>query len=184
MATVAETLTSADEYLRMPDIGRPTELVRGKIVTMNPPLFRHGQVCSQTDRLVGGFAEAAGIGRTTCNDSGVITERDPDTVRGADVAFYSYERLPKDVIPEGYAPVAPDLVFEVLSPHDRWSHVLAKVAEYLNAGVTVVCVLDPQDETAQLYRADRPVQILTSGDELTIPEVLGDFRVPVHRFFQ
>ena len=184
MATVAEKLTNADEYLRMPDTGRPTELVRGKIVAMNPPLFRPGRVCSQTDRLVGGFAEAAGIGRTTCNDTGVITERDPDTVRGADVAFYSYKRLPKDVVPEGYAPVAPDVVFEVLSPHDRWSHVLGKVAEYLKAGVTVVCVLDPQDETAHLYRGDRPVQVLAAGDELTIPEVLGDFSVTVQRFFE
>ncbi len=48
------------------------------------------------------------------NDAGVITERDPDTVRGADVAFYSYRRVPKDAEPEGYPDAIPEFVFEVL----------------------------------------------------------------------
>ena len=30
------------------------------------------------------------LGHVLSNDSGVITERDPDTVRGADISFYSY----------------------------------------------------------------------------------------------
>jgi len=118
------------------------------------------------------------------NDSGIITERDPDTVRGADVAFYSYGRIPRGPLPPGYLPVPPELVFEVRSPTDRWRDVLAKVVEYLDAGVSVVCVLDPGTETVLLYRDDRPNEVIPAEGELTIPEVLGDFRVPVRRFFE
>lgn len=57
-------------------------------------------------------------------------------------------------------------------------------AEYLNAGVAVVCVLDDPPPTIYVYRADQPVRILKADDDWTQPEVLGDFRVPVRRFFE
>jgi hypothetical protein len=62
--------------------------------------------------------------------------------------------------------------------------VLAKVAEYLEAGVLVVVVLDPEPRMAHLYYADRPVRTLGPDEELTLPEILGDFRVAVRRFFE
>ncbi len=76
----------------------------------------------------------------------------------------------------------PDLIIEVLSPDDRWPKVLAKVAEYLNAGVGVVGVLDPVRRTLHLYEGDQPVRILSENDELSLPGLLGDFRVAIHRF--
>ena len=54
MATV-DTLLTAEQYAVLPDIGRPTELVRGRIVEMNPPTPWHGYVCGRIDRLTGGF---------------------------------------------------------------------------------------------------------------------------------
>ena len=59
-----------------------------------------------------------------------------------------------------------------------------KIGEYLEANVTVVCVLDPETETVEVFRANRPSQTLTRDDELTLPDVLGDFRVPVRLFFE
>ena len=108
----------------------------------------------------------------------------PDTVRGADVCYNSYTRLPKGPLPEGYLPVAPELVVEVRSPTDRWLQVIAKVGEYLNAGVTVVCVLDPDPETAHLFYSDQPTRVLTADEDWAVPERFGDFRVPVRRFFE
>ena len=62
------------------------------------------------------FCDEHNLGHVVSNDSGVVTERDPDTVRGADVAFYSYGRVPPGPFPRGYLAVAPELVFEVRSP--------------------------------------------------------------------
>jgi Uma2 family endonuclease len=122
------------------------------------------------------------LGHVLSNDSGVITERSPDTVRGADVAFYSYAKLPRGPLPSTYPDVPPDLIIEVLSPDDRWSKVLVKVAEYLNVGVLAVGVLDPERATLHLFEPDRPVQILSSNDELTLPAILGDFRISIQSF--
>ncbi len=150
---------------------------------MPPPGSRHGQVCNKVGRITGNHADDHDLGHVLSNDSGVITERGPDTVRGADVSFYSYERVPKGPLPRGYLDVPPDVVFEVLSPDDRWRKVLGKVAEYLDAGVQVVVVLDPERRMIHVFTDDEPTRILTDRDELTIPGLLGDFRVPVHRFF-
>jgi Uma2 family endonuclease len=183
MAT-AEALLTAEEYRLLPDNGQPTELVRGRIVPMNMPAPRHGQICSKIDRIVGIHVEENDLGHVVTNDSGVVTARDPDTVRGADVAFYSYSRVPRGPLPQGYLSVAPDLAFEVKSPGDREEEVLAKVAEYLKAGVLVVCVLDPQTQKAHAYYSNQPARIFDTSDDLVLPEVLGGFRVPVLRFFE
>jgi Uma2 family endonuclease len=101
-----------------------------------------------------------------------------------DVAFYSFQKLPPGPLPEGYLQEAPDLVFEVRSAGDRWKKILGKVAEYLNAGVQAVCVLDQQTETAHAYYADLPVRIFQAEEDLVIPEVLGEFHAKVKRFFE
>jgi Uma2 family endonuclease len=183
MATVASLLT-AKEYMALPDsFDGPTELVKGVLVKMPPPKPRHGQICSQAAYLLRRFFDKAPIGHVLTNDSSTVTERDPDTVRGPDVSFYSYQRVPRGPLPDGLLPVAPDLVFEVRSPNDRWSELHVKVAEYLSAGVQTVCVLDDTTKSLHAFHADRPTQVLAPTDEFTLPEILGDFRVTVQAFF-
>jgi Uma2 family endonuclease len=180
----APTLMTAAEFSRRPDPGHPEELVRGRIVPMSLPTRRHGQICGKSVRILGNFADEHDLGEVLSNDSGVITEHGPDTVRGADIAFYSYKRIPKGPLPKDYGAEPPELVVEVRSPSDRWPKVLAKVAEYLNAGVLAVVVLDDDSRTALLCMADQAPRRLGPDDELAIPEILPGFVVPVRRFFE
>jgi Uma2 family endonuclease len=151
---------------------------------MSSPGSRHGQICNKIGRLIGNLAEERDLGHVLNNDSGVVTERDPDSVRGPDVAFYSFAKVPRGPLTDGYLQVPPEIVFEVLSPDDRWPKVLAKVVEYLEASVLFVCVVNPRKSTIHLYRPDEPDIILGPDDEFTVPEILGDYRVPVRRFFE
>jgi len=177
-------LLTAEQFAERPDPGYPEELVRGRVVPMPMPRPRHGEICSRAVRILGAHAEDRDLGRVLCNDTGVITERGPDTVRGANISFYSFARVPKGPFPDRYLDTPPDLVVEVLSPSDRWPKVLAKVAEYLDAGTTVVLVLDDQRRLAHLYRVDGTTRLLGAEEELTVPDLLGDFHVRVGRFFE
>ena len=167
----------------MPDDGRTTELVRGRIVEMPSPTSRHGYYCGKIAVLLYAYIQPRDLGRFVTNDSGVKTEQGPDTVRGPDVAFYSYTRVPRGLLPDGYWPT-PELVFEVRSPSDRWPAVNTKAGEYLSAGVLVVCVVDPERESVTVYTGQDSPRRLTANDELTLPEVFPDFRVPVRQFFE
>ncbi len=178
-------LLTAEEYAALPADGRLTELVRGVVIHMNPPYPFHGFVCGKIDRLVGNFVDGAALGRVLPNDSGVVTERGPDTVRGADICFYSFARLPAGPMPEDeYLAVVPELVFEVQSPSDRRARILQKVVEYLDAGVTAVVVVNPQTRSATVYRDDRDEEMIPADGELTLPDVLPGFRVAVRQFFE
>jgi Uma2 family endonuclease len=119
------------------------------------------------------YCEQYQLGSVISNNAGVVTERNPDTVRGPDVAFYSFARVPRDAHPVGYPAAPPEIVFEVLSPRDRWPEVLAKAAEYLRAGVLVVCVLDHEARSATVYRADGPPRLVAGDDGLALPVARG-----------
>lgn len=186
MATASAPTTprlTAEQFVQRPDPGHPEELVQGRIIPMPPPGPRYGQICIQAGYVLRRFLEDHDLGHVVGNDSGIITERGPDTVRGADIAFYSYAKLPKGPLPSTYPDVVPELVIEVRSPSQRWSDVHLKVGEYLRAGVLVVVVLDPEPRTACVCHADRPPQILGPDDELTLPEWIGHFSMVVRRFF-
>lgn len=185
-ATVApERLLTIEEYLALPPCAEPTELVRGRIVVLNPPYPWHGYVCGRATVLLSRFIDEHQLGSVLTNDSGVVTERDPDSLRGADVAYYSFERAPRELLKQrGYLSVVPDLIMEVKSPSELWKDILAKVADYLIAGVSVVCVLDPERSAITVYQPDRPEETLAAGQTLTLPAVLPGFAVAVERFFE
>ena len=185
MASVgqSEKLITVEEYAQLPPSDTPTELVKGRLVKLTRPKPHHGKLMARAARILDEFVEARDLGTVLAGDSGVFTERDPDTLRGADVSFASFERLPRDANLDEYPNVAPEIVFEIRSPTDRWSKLLEKVAEYLNADVLRVCVLDPPTRTIHVYLPDQPEFQLTEDEELTLPELHEDFREAVSRFF-
>ena len=181
--SIGTSILTAAEFAAMPDPGHPQELVRGVVVDTPPPKFRHGKVCARVTTNLTVFADQHQLGHVLGNDSGVVTEHNPDTVRGPDVSFVSYAKLPAAADPE-YLTIAPDAVFEVLSPSDRWSEVLFKVSEYLQLGVLAVYVLDTDTSRVHCYFPDRPDEILNASDEFVGIGPLAGFRVPVARFFE
>jgi len=183
--TAAESgLMAAEEYGRLPDDGRLTELVRGRIVEMNRPYTSHGYYVFRVTMLLGQFVEQRQLGRVVAGDPGIITERNPDTVRGPGVAYYSFSRIPQGPLPEGYWPASPELIVEIRSEHDHWKDIHKKVGEYLNADVLIVALVDPESKRVHLFSADRETVVLNVGDPLTLPELLPGFEVGVERLFE
>jgi Uma2 family endonuclease len=181
MAT-ADKLMTAEEFFQQ---GLEcAELVRGEVVAMSPAGERHGLVCARIAFRLMSFLGDSPIGKVVTNDTGLLIERSPDTVRGADVAFVRFDRSPDRSGSVGFMRVPPNLVFEVVSPGDRWGEVLAKVAEYLKAGVEVVCVVDPEARSVHVHEQTRPANIVTGDDLVSFPEILPGFCEPVSRFFE
>jgi Uma2 family endonuclease len=175
MATVGKRLLTAEEFARLPDPpdGSRQELVRGEVITMPPPGGRHGVCCAKVGRRLGNFVEDNRLGTVTSNDTGFVSERDPDTVRGPDVSYWSKERLPE--VPDGYIEVPPDLAVEVISPSDHYSRIQGKVRHYLGRGVRLIWVVDPEDRSLTVYRSRQQATILEEGETLSGEDVLPGF---------
>lgn len=167
-------LMSAEELLHNDVPHKSTELVRGVLVVREPPGSWHGRLAARLLFRLGQHAYAHGAGELFGQDTGFLIERDPDTVRAPDVAFVSTARMP-EVGRRGYSPIAPDLVVEILSPSDRPSAVLEKVADWLEAGTRLVWVLDPERGIARVHRADGTIDIVRLDGALDGEDVLPGF---------
>jgi Uma2 family endonuclease len=183
-ATPQPPIMTADEFLKLHGDESGVELVKGRVVRYPMPGAEHGEVCGKANYYLTRYGIEQQTGRVMSNDTFIRVASNPDSFRGADVCFISYQRLPKDQpLPKGPLESAPDLVVEVRSPTDRWGDIQIKVGEYLNAGVSVVIVLDPRTESASVHRQDELHQLLHNGDVLTLPDILPGFSVPVARLF-
>src|SRR5262245_60531756 len=148
-ALLPTSILTAAEFISAHGGDRSLELVKGKVVRHPMPGFKHGEVSLTVGSLIRDFVKQRNLGRVLGNDTFVRTGSDPDTYRGADVCYVSYARLPESVeSPDGPLDSPPDLVVELRSPTDRLNRVTAKAAEYLDAGVAAVVVVDPVTESA------------------------------------
>jgi Uma2 family endonuclease len=183
MSTVAQKLITAEEFFLMPgDRNGHQELVRGEVVTMCRPGFRHGLIQARVSQKLNEYAASHRFGRVTI-ESGLVTERGPDTVRGPDVAVWSFERLPPDQEPIGYPDVAADLCVEILSPNDRPGEMREKVREYFTRGVRMVWVIDPEDRAVRVHRSPDEDRLLDELATLDGDDVLPGFSCRVADLF-
>jgi Uma2 family endonuclease len=158
------------------------ELVRGEVIELPPPQKPHGIICMNLARPLDAYVRRRRKGYVTINDAGVILERNPDTVRGPDVAVYEDEDTFEEM-PTGYGEVPPVLAVEVLSPDDRADQIIRKVTDYLQNGVSLVWLLDPQAQTVTVYRPDKGPQLLQGKQKLTGEDVLPSFQCRLADFF-
>jgi Uma2 family endonuclease len=183
----ATRLMTADEFLEF--VGRPEndgrwfELVRGEVIELPPPTKIHGVVSINVAGHLWMYARQVKRGYITTNDAGTLLERDPDTVRGPDVAYFTDAHRFQDLHPK-YGEHPPVLAVEVLSPDDRVNRVLQKVDDYINNGVQVVWLVDPDHRTVRVYRPGHPPQTLYADQEIDGGDALPGFRCPLVEFFR
>ena len=85
----------------------------------------------------------------------------------------------------GFVKGPPDVAIEVWSPYDRTSEVRAKTEEYLAKGVLLVVVVDPDDQSATIFRP-RAVEVTLESetDILDLSDVIPGFRCQLRELFK
>src|SRR4051812_967579 len=132
LPTPAPPLMTGEEFLKLHGHETNVELVKGRVVRYPMPGGKHGEVCGNAYFLIREFVKRRDLGRVMTNDT-FVRMAVLDTVRGADVCYLSYARLPKDQeTPDGPIP-APELVIEVRLPSDKLHRLAAKASDYLDA---------------------------------------------------
>ena len=124
----ATRLLTADDLLRLNSRGVRGELIRGVLQEAMPTGYAHGKIVVNLIAELRYFVKNRKLGSLTASDSGVWLERDPDTVREPDIAYFSAAKIPLGAMDTGYAEVVPDLVVEIASPSDSQHEVRDKAA--------------------------------------------------------
>ena len=180
--TTKPKLMTAEELLLLPDDGMQRELIRGVLTEDMPPGDEHGVLVARISWLFVSHCEENDYGEVRAGDSGFVLERNPDTVRGPDVAWVSPDRLSAPVV--GFAELAPDLVAEVKSPSNSNREMADREMMWLSHGTRMAVVADPVATTLTVYRPEQPPQVLSKADTFDGDDVLPGFIEPVWRFFR
>jgi Uma2 family endonuclease len=176
-------LLRAEEFARVAEVLGPCELVNGEIIPMSPGGFRHSKVTGRAFFLLEAHNQAHHQGHVLTGEAGFIVRRGPDTVRGADVAFISYRRLPVDTRFTGFLEVPAELIIEVLSDDTSWAEMEKKIGEYHAAGVDLVWVLDPRTLTLRAYPRGASPVLLREADIVSADPHMTGFSCAVADFF-
>ena len=183
MTTTAQKLFTADDLLQLDSEGFHGELIRGVLHETMPPGERHGVITADLTIVLGAFVKQHQIGRVTAGDVGVWIERDPDTVRGPDIAFFSTERMGAGPLRPGYSVAIPDLVVEIVSPSDKRREVYDKARMWLSHGVRLVWVVDPEARSVEVHQPQQPVKVIDESSQLDGADVLPGFTCPLSDIF-
>ncbi|MBD2413307.1 hypothetical protein FACHB389_04100 [Nostoc calcicola FACHB-389] len=97
--------------------------------------------------------------------------------RSPDVAWIKKERwdalTPEQK--EKFPPIAPDFTLELMSPSDTLRETQEKMQEYIDNGVKLGWLINPKMRQVEIYRFGKPVEILTSSQQLSGEDVLPGF---------
>lgn len=182
MATIARPMSVDDLEQMTGEIDRH-DLIKGELRTMSPAGGTHGKLANRAGRFFGDFVDEHRLGTVYGAETGFILARDPDTVLAPDMAFIQTSRLPDPDAEEGFVPVVPDLVLEIVSPSDRMNDVTDTVLAYLDAGVRMVLILQPRQCLLTVHCPGRDPYILHVTDTFDGNDVLPGFRLQVSALF-
>jgi Uma2 family endonuclease len=180
------TLFTPDDLLRMEDAVN-YELVDGKLVERHMGM-QSSRIGMRVGLLIGKYLELHPEGLVYGADAGYqCFTNAPNTVRKPDVSVVRAGRFPDNREPEGHCRIAPDLAVEVVSPNDLAYEVEEKVAEYLEAGIPLVWIVNPPTRTVRIHRPKSsprgPIAELSGDDAITGEDVLPGFSCKVSEFF-
>ena len=109
--------------------------------------------------------------------------------RSPDVSWIRLDRW-EQLTPQekqGFPPIAPDFVIELVSPSDlknqRYEDLQAKLQEYLENGVQLGWLIEPSSQTVEIYRVGQPVEILNNPQTLSGETVLPGFSLGLRELF-
>ncbi|MEO0802016.1 MAG: Uma2 family endonuclease [Cyanobacteria bacterium J06642_2] len=78
-----------------------------------------------------------------------------------------------------FPPLCPDFVVELRSESDRLKPLQAKMQEYLNSGLRLGWLINPQDKTVEIYRAGKDIESVSLPTELSGEDVLPGFLLQI-----
>lgn len=191
-ATLKRGIT-LEEFEALPSsVTEYMEVVRGVMVPKNSsgeqgdlmsPGAKHGGIQLRFGALLLAWAtrEDRGFAGT---ETGYVIRWDPLTVRFPDVSFLSNESRPEGDEPDGNWQVPPTFAVEIVSPSDFAYEVRAKVADYLEAGVSLVWTVWPKEREIVVYLQREAPRTYRLGETLEFPDILLDFTCRVDDLFK
>ena len=176
-----DLLADAEQQARM-------ELTKdGELIIMSPTGGEAGRKNSRLTQQVRNWADKDGTGEVF--DSSTVFVLDNGSRKSPDVSWVTLAKWNSltQKQKEGFPPIAPDFVIELVSPSDlrnqRYEDLQAKMQEYLENGMKLGWLIEPKAKTVEIYRRGKPVEILNNPQTISGENVLPNFILDLSKIF-
>jgi len=179
------TLSRAD-FIRLCAANPELKLERtaqGELVIMSPTGGETGNLNFEIAGEVYVWNRQSGRGKSFDSSTGFSlpsgSDRSPDL---AWIPIEKWEALDPSVR-QGFLPLCPDFVVEILSPTDSWIQTQAKMQEYMDNGCRLGWLLDPKAKRVMIYRQGQAPQLVEDPETLSGEDVLPGFTLPIRNIW-
>ena len=149
------------------------QTAKGELIIMSPV----GSISGNREADLGGYVwlwnRQTQLGKVFSSSTVFVLpnggKRSPDVAWIANDRWESLTRAEQ----EKFAPICPDFVIELRSRSDSLSALQAKMQEYLDAGLQLGWLIDPQNQQVEIYHPNRSKETVklptTLSGETTLP---------------
>ena len=176
-----EQLAYAEQLARM-------ELTQdGELIVMSPTGGTAGRKNFNLYLDLGNWNRQQKLGEAF--DSSTVFVLPNGARRSPDVSWINLNRWNQltDAQQDGFPPLAPDFVVELVSPSDvknqRYEDLQAKMQEYLDNGVRLGWLIEPSAKTVEIYRQAKQVEVLNNPQTLSGENILPGFILDLSEIF-
>ncbi|BAZ67366.1 MAG: Uma2 family endonuclease [Pelatocladus maniniholoensis HA4357-MV3] len=174
-----------EQFYQLCQINRELQFERtpkGKLIIMPPVGGESGNREAELMIDLGIWNRQTQLGYTF--SSSTIFKLPNGADRSPDVAWIRRERW-EALTPEQkrkFPPIAPDFIIELRSATDDLETLRQKMQEYLDAGVQLGWLINPQQQQVEIYRPGQDVEMRNFPTELSGENILPGFRLNLFNY--
>jgi Uma2 family endonuclease len=162
----------------------PTDPITGDVMPVRNRA--HALATTQVARLLGNWAadQPQPKPEVLTGDAGLKFDLESDTMFGVDLMVVSAEVMSRQTDASTIVVGVPMLAVEILSPSEPNERIDEKCDAYLDAGVSMVWLLDLHDRTVTVYQPGAEPVMFNRTQTLEAGLVLPGFRALVENLFR
>lgn len=170
-----------DDYFALPDTNRFVELSEGRLIVPPHPTDSHQFTAGELYIILHEFVNKHALG--TVRIAALPVRLWPGKIREPDILYVSHKHADR-IGEQYYGP--PDLAVEITSPSTRLTDRRDKFIEYAQAGMQEYWLIDPEDETVEVFVLQEGAYKLLGKwgpGEVAKSALLAGFEVAVDKIF-
>jgi Uma2 family endonuclease len=180
MAVLQRGLT-LEQFLRLPEEKPALEYEDGMVTQKVAPKGRHSGLQGDLVEWINGFARSRRLARAFPE----LRVTFGGVSRVPDVSVYRWERVPRDgagKVADDFT-VPPDIAIEIVSPQQSVNQLIRRCLWYVDHGVPLALLVDPEDESVIRFRPNEEPRALRGADQIDLADVVPDLRLAVQELF-
>ena len=176
---IPETLSLTDEqFLEICRVNQDLRLEKtatGELIIMHPTGGETGKQNSGINAQLWLWNQQTKLGEVFDSSTGFLLPNGSN--RAPDAAWITQEKW-KQLTPEQrkkFIPLCPDFAIELRSPNDSLSKLQMKMQEYLENGMRLGWLINPEHKQVEIYREGKQKEVLDNPKTLSGESILPDF---------